>query len=522
MKLEPRKYQIEAREAVIKEWNKGNEKTLLVLPTGCGKTIVFTDLLQTVLKAGQRALVLAHTGELLDQAIDKIEKFSDLGTSLEKASSTAVGSDKPIVVGSIQTMCRDNRLEQYPENYFQYIIVDEAHHSLSPSCQKILGHFKKAKVLGVTATPNRGDQKKLEDYYQSKAYEYEFKQAIKDKFLCPIRVETVSAEIDISNVKMQNGDFAAKDIGETLDDYLSNIANVIKNKCADRKTVVFLPLVSTSQKFCEILNKIGVSATEINGKSINREEILKDFKDGKYKVICNAMLLTEGWDCPEVDCIVVLRPTRSDSLYRQMCGRGCRLAPGKKDLLLLDFLWLSKRVDLMRPAVLVGTSGNIVERMTKKTLKKTDKEFDLLDLEKEAERDYQNEVEAKLIEELRASAERKKRRERVAAAQDTVHDIGKILGHSGLQSFKHQRTWERQPATINQKNLLKKYGLTDSDVQYITKGAASELITVFIKRRDKGFCTFKQARLLKSFGIKAGSLTFAEASKKISYELSLR
>lgn len=522
MKLEPRKYQIEAREAVIKEWDKGNEKTLLVLPTGCGKTIVFTDLLQTVLKAGQRALVLAHTGELLDQAIDKIEKFSDLGTSLEKASSTAVGSDKPIVVGSIQTMCRDNRLEQYPENYFQYIIVDEAHHSLSPSCQKILGHFKEAKVLGVTATPNRGDQKKLEDYYESKAYEYEFKQAIKDKFLCPIRVETVSAEIDISNVKMQNGDFAAKDIGETLDDYLSNIANVIKNKCVDRKTVVFLPLVSTSQKFCEILNKIGVPATEINGKSTNREEILKDFRDGKYKVICNAMLLTEGWDCPEVDCIVVLRPTRSDSLYRQMCGRGCRLAPDKKDLLLLDFLWLSKRVDLMRPAVLVGTSGNIVERMTNKTLKKTDKEFDLLDLEKEAERDYQNEVEAKLMEELRASAERKKLRERVAASQDTVHEIGKILGHPGLQSFKHQRTWERQPATINQKNFLKKYGLTDSDIQYITKGAAAELISAFIKRRDNELCTFKQARLLNFFKIEAGSLTFAEASKKISYELSLR
>lgn len=493
-----------------------------ILTHNCGKTIVFTDLLQTVLKTGQRALVLAHTGELLEQAIDKIENFSDLATSLEKASSTAIGSGKPIVVGSIQTMCRDNRLEQYPEDFFQYIIVDEAHHSMSPSCQKILGHFKNAKVLGVTATPNRGDQKKLEDYFQSKAYEYEFRQAIKDKFLCPIKVETVSAEIDICDVKMQNGDFAARDIGETLEGYLTNIAKVIKQRCSERKTVVFLPLVSTSQKFCKILNEMGVPSTEVNGKTSNREEVLQDFKDGKYKVICNAMLLTEGWDCPEVDCIVVLRPTRSDSLYRQMCGRGCRLAPGKKDLLLLDFLWLSKRVDLMRPAVLIGTSENIVKRMTAKTIRKADKELDLFALEKEAENDYQTEIEAALMKQLQEASERKIRADRVSAAQSVVREVGNFLDDSNLRNFKHKKTWERQPATPNQKGALKKFGMTKGDLKYITKGAASVLISSFVNRRDKGLCTYKQARLLKSFGIKAGKLSFAEANRKINYELSLR
>lgn len=126
--LEIRKYQAEARDAVVSQWDSGHRKTLLVLPTGCGKTIVFTDILKTCLKESEKALVLAHTGELLAQAMDKIKRFGGLDTSLEKANNTAVDSKCPIVVGSIQTLCRQNRLNQYPKDYFQYIVVGELPH----------------------------------------------------------------------------------------------------------------------------------------------------------------------------------------------------------------------------------------------------------------------------------------------------------------------------------------------------------------------------------------------------------
>ena len=515
MKLTPRKYQTEAKEAVISEWEKGNKKTLIVLPTGTGKTIVFTDILDTVLTEGKRALVLAHTGELLEQAIDKIERFSNLGTSLEKASKTAVGSEKPVVVGSIQTLSRDKRLHQFPPDYFQYIIVDEAHHCLSDSYQKVLKYFGEACVLGVTATPNRGDQKKLSDFFDSKAYEYEFKQAIKDGYLCPIRTETLSIQIDIKNVRMQNGDFAVSDIDLTLNDYLESIAKTIKQKCEHRKTVVFLPLIATAKKFSAMLNEIGVPAAEISGESLNRVEILDGFKNGKYKVLCNAMLLTEGWDCPEVDCIIVLRPTRSDTLYRQMCGRGCRLAEGKKNLLLLDFLWLSKKMDLMRPARLVGTDENVIEKMTRKA-KKKGTSVDLLELEAEAEKAIQDEIEAKPAKELREAAERKRLRERNKRAVEIVHRVGDLFGAEELQDFKHYSPWERMSPTSSQLKALKKFGLEEEHLDYLTKGAAHILISFFIKRKENGLCTYRQAIYLKKNGEEDTlTISFKAASDKL-------
>ena len=147
-------------------------------------------------------------------------------------------------------------------------------------------------------------------------------------------------ELDIGSVGISNGDFAVGEIGCALDPYLEQIAQEMANYCRGRKTVVFLPLIATSQKFCAMLNDEGLNAAEVNGNSDDRAEVLSDFENGKYDVLCNSMLLTEGWDCPAVDCIVVLRPTKVRSLYQQMVGRGMRLFPGK-DHLLLDFLWMT-------------------------------------------------------------------------------------------------------------------------------------------------------------------------------------
>lgn len=314
--MELRPYQREAENAVLDQWASGVSRTLLVLPTGCGKTIVFCTLAKELVSRGDRVLIMAHRGELLEQAADKLRKSTGLQCAVEKAEETCMGSWFRVVVGSVQTLMREKRLEQFPEDYFDAIIVDEAHHCLSDGYQRVLQHFSDAKVLGVTATPDRGDMRNLGQYFDSLAYEYSLPRAIREGYLSPIKALTVPLQLDLSGVGVQSGDFKPGDLGTALDPYLESIAEEMVIHCHDRKTVVFLPLVSTSQKFRDILNRHGFQAAEVNGTSDDRAQVLADFDAGRYNVLCNSMLLTEGWDCPSVDCVVVLRPTKVRSLCR--------------------------------------------------------------------------------------------------------------------------------------------------------------------------------------------------------------
>ena len=363
--MELRPYQSEAKTAIFEEWEKGIHKTLLVLPTGCGKTVVFAKVAEDCVRNGDRVLILAHRGELLEQAADKIAKATGLHCATEKAEQSSLSSWFRITVGSVQTLMREKRLSQFSPDYYQTIIIDEAHHCLSDSYQRVLQHFTEAKVLGVTATPDRGDMRNLGQYFESLAYEYTLPKAIKSGYLAPIKALTLPLKLDLSGVGMQSGDFKASDIGTALDPYLHQIADEMLKYCMDRKTVVFLPLVKTSQKFTQILNEKGFRAAEVNGNSTDRAEILEAYEKGTYNVLCNSMLLTEGWDCPSVDCIIVLRPTKVRSLYSQMVGRGTRLSPGKEHLLLLDFLWHTERHELCHPASLICQDEEVAQQMTK-------------------------------------------------------------------------------------------------------------------------------------------------------------
>ena len=336
-KMELRPYQQEAKDSVFDQWGKV-KKTLVVLPTGCGKTIVFAKVAEECVRQGKRVLILAHRGELLEQASDKIAKTTGLHCAMEKAEATCLGSWYRITVGSVQSMQRPKRLAQFDQDYFGTIIIDEAHHCITDGYQKVLQHFPEAHVLGVTATPDRGDMRNLGEFFESLAYEYTLPKAIREGYLSPIKALTIPLQLDLSGVTLQSGDFKVGEIATVLDPYLYQIADEMEKYCRDRKTVVFLPLVKTSQKFRDILNEKGFKAAEVNGESKDRAEILEAFDRGDYNVLCNSMLLTEGWDCPSVNCVVVLRPTKVRSLYSQMVGRGTRLYPGKTDLLLLDFM----------------------------------------------------------------------------------------------------------------------------------------------------------------------------------------
>lgn len=489
--MELRPYQQEAKEAIFEQWDNGIKKTLLVLPTGCGKTIVFAKVTEDCVRRGNRVLILAHRGELLEQASDKIRKSTGLGCAMEKAEESCQGSWFRVVVGSVQTLMREKRLGQFPADYFQTIIIDEAHHCISDSYQRVLKHFPEAQVLGVTATPDRGDMRNLGSYFESLAYEYTLPKAIKEGFLSPIKALTLPLKIDMANVGVQAGDFKASDIGTALDPYLYSIAEEMKKYCHDKKTVVFLPLVKTSQKFRDILNENGFQAAEVNGDSQNRAEILEAFEKGAYNVLCNSMLLTEGWDCPSVDCVVVLRPTKVRSLYCQMVGRGTRLSPGKEHLLLLDFLWHTERHELCHPASLICDSEEVAKKMTENLEKAAGCPVDIEEAEHMAAEDVIAQREESLAKQL---AEMKKRKKKLV---DPLQFEMSIQAED-LSGYVPAFGWEMAPPSESQKKTLEKLGIMPDEID--NAGKASKLLERLDKRRKEGLTTPKQIRCLENRG----------------------
>ena len=272
MPITLRPYQAEAKDAILHEWEQGHQRTLLVLPTGCGKTVVLAKVVESQVARGRRALIMAHRGELLDQAANKIKEVTGMDCALEKAESTCLTNQLPVTVGSVQSLCQEKRLQLFPRDYFSDIVVDEAHHCLSDSYQRVLSYFSSANVLGVTATPDRGDMKSLGQFFDSRAYEYTMSQAIKEKYLCPVKAQMIPLQLDISDVEVSNGDYSAGEIGTALEPYLQQIAHEIAVNYSDRKTIVFLPLIRTSQKFCSILNEMGVAADEVDRLKKRQDE----------------------------------------------------------------------------------------------------------------------------------------------------------------------------------------------------------------------------------------------------------
>lgn len=503
-----RPYQNEAKAAVLKEWDEGNSKTLLVLPTGTGKTIVFSSITEECVRRGERVLILAHRGELLEQAADKLKKSTGLGAAVEKAEQSCLGSWYRVVVGSVQTLMREKRLSGFSADYFDDIIIDEAHHAISDSYQTILRHFSQAKVLGVTATPDRGDMQNLGQIFDSLAYEYTLPKAIKEGYLSPIKAVTIPLELDLSGVAMQSGDFKASDIDTALDPYLYQIADEMKNYCADRKTVVFLPLVKTSQKFRDILSERGFRAAEVNGESADRAEILQDFDSGKYNVLCNSMLLTEGWDCPSVDCVIVLRPTKVRGLYCQMVGRGTRLCEGKKDLLLLDFLWHTERHELCRPAHLICKDEQVAAQMTANMAADAGCAVDLEEAEEKAAGDVVAQREEALAEQLKEMRTRKRK-----LVDPLQYEMS--IAAEDLSSYVPAFGWECAPPSDKQKARLEKLGIFPDEID--NAGKAALILDRLEKRRNEGLTTPKQIRLLESKGfLHVGEWSFEQASSMIS------
>ena len=235
-----------------------------------------------------------------------------------------------------------------------------------------------------------------------KRWGYSIRDAINEGYLSKILVQTIPLKISLKGVKTTAGDYSADDLGSAIDPYLEEIAKHIPR---DRKTLIFLPLIATSERMAQILKSLGHKAEHISGVSSERKEILERFHSGEITVLCNSMLLTEGYDEPSVDCVVCLRPTKIRSLYAQIIGRGTRICDGKENLLVLDFLWQSEQHSLCHPASLIANKTDVAEQMTK--IAESGAVFDLNELEQEAECTAREEREKSLADAIKANSQKK-------------------------------------------------------------------------------------------------------------------
>jgi superfamily II DNA or RNA helicase len=478
-RIELRPYQAEAVEKVFASWSQF-DRTLGIAPTGSGKTVKFAHVTERRLDAG-RVLILAHRDELLDQAQDKLYQACGLISAKEKAADRA-DLDAGVVIGSVQTLARPKRLERFTRDHFATTIVDEAHHVLADSYQRILKRFDGAKVLGTTATPDRGDTRSLAHYFEDVAFQISLIDLIKDAYLCRIRVQTVPLTVDISNVSTRAGDFSDEELAVALEPVLEEAAEAILTCAGVRKTLIFVPLVRIASAFAEILRDHGVAAEMISGACADRAEKLHRFGSGETQMLVNAMLLTEGYDEPSIDCVVPLRPTKIRSLYAQQVGRGTRIHPGKRDLLILDFLWQSRRHDIVSAVDLVAADDNERAGITA-ALSGADGDED-----------------GDLVTALTVSRERALARQ-IAAQRDSRGELMDLIDvcvayrAPELETWAPTMRWHRLSATEKQLDFLARWKVDAQSVR--GRGHASEIISAIIRHQESLPATPKQLGYLQ-------------------------
>jgi len=346
MTIQLRPYQQEALDAINTFSDKGINRQLVVLPTGAGKTVIFSHLPQTK-NDSLPMLVLAHRAELLYQAKEKIGWSNpQLDIQIEQADNVAGHCD--VVVASVPTLGRaeSERILKYPKDYFKSIVIDEAHHAAAPTYRRILDYFNPSLLLGVTATPQRSDNTRLTDVFDEIVYYKTIQDLIEDGYLCSLVGYRIKTETDISGVATNEGDYVASQLEDAIDtpERNAHIVAAYHSLVPESKAIVFCAGVKHANNLASSFSATQVSTEVILGDTSaqDREHILARFKSGETRVLVNVGVLTEGFDEPSIQSIILARPTRSTLLYTQIVGRGTRLYEGKPHCTILDFVDTTK------------------------------------------------------------------------------------------------------------------------------------------------------------------------------------
>ncbi|MFD7709512.1 DEAD/DEAH box helicase [Streptomyces sp. NPDC059786] len=392
----PRPYQAEAIKALISGWQGPHNRLAVVLPTGAGKTVVFSNLISELLPQlnGARALVIAHREELIAQAADKILAVRpDLRVGVVKAARDE-HADADVIVASIQTLAVPRRREAIRD--IGVIIVDECHHAAAPSYMTVLEHFGAwhgVPVAGFTATMTREDGG-LADVWEEVVFTLDILEMIEDGYLCDVRGKRVTVPgLDLDAVKSRAGDLQDGQLGQVLDDSgaAEVVAEAYRLHAADRPGVVFTPTVDTAQSMADAFTAAGIPAAAVWGDMPrdDRAATLEKYRTGDVQVLSNCMVLTEGFDAPWTSCAVIARPTKSAGLYCQMAGRALRLYEGKKDALILDVMGASTRhklasiVDLTGRDTVMPAEEQTLREAARETEEKEKRRIDLSRLQVE-------------------------------------------------------------------------------------------------------------------------------------------
>ena len=322
---------------------------LCQMATGMGKTVTFAN----IPRHGERMLILSHREELVEQP----RKYFTCSYGVERAGSRSSGEE--VVSASVQSLAR--RLDRYDPQNFGLIICDEAHHAAASTYRKIFDYFRPEKLIGFTATPNRGDKIRLDNVFSKIIFQRDLRWGIQNGYLCDITCRRVDIGFDLSAVHTRHGDYAPGELDEAMDGTADAIAEAYR-ELAVGATLIF----SVSVHQAEEISKRIPGSVVVTGETKNRAAIIEAFTAGKIPCIVNCMVFTEGTDIPRVETVIVARPTQSESLYAQMVGRGLRQYPGKEKLMLVDCVGITGKASLCTAPSLLGLDmGTVPVRKAK-------------------------------------------------------------------------------------------------------------------------------------------------------------
>lgn len=349
--IEPRRlrpYQTEAVESVLSAWGQETRRTVVVLPTGTGKSTVIGSVAVEAARLGLRVVLLAHRAELLDQMAATVNQVDPTLPPVGIVRAETDESDAQIIAASLQTLTNPKRHARVGKR--DVVLWDEVHHGGAASWRAVLDGFGQPFFCGFTATLRREDGKALREIIDTVAFEKDLRWAIGEGYLVPPTGITVKIpDLDLGKVKTTAGDFQSGDLAEVMEAETPEIVKAILLHAADRRPIIFAASVLAAHDIATMLTADGMPAEAVTGAMsyAERQPIYARFRSGETQALVTVQVLTEGADFPMCDCAVIARPTQSQNLYSQMVGRALRLWDDKDDALVLDLVGTSRVLKLV-------------------------------------------------------------------------------------------------------------------------------------------------------------------------------